>query len=258
MKKVLIYRDYGCSDLTALTKELKGFFEPKGISVDYTDAKSIVHEDALNKDVVAFFMPGGAGTPYRQKLENQGNEKIYDYVKNGGVYFGICAGAYYACKKIEFETDIKELKIVSECGLDLVEGRAIGTLYKELDLKPFARDANSSAVVRLGVKGEEGELVSHYHGGPYFDIVEDGKQKIEATYKDVEGEPPAIISKELGKGLVILSGVHIEDKGEDLKKVIHDKRADKDRAMTIANILIKQEEKRETLFLKMMNKVIQR
>lgn len=94
-------------------------------------------------------MPGGAGTPYRHKLEVYGNEKIRSYVRAGGMYYGICAGAYYACEKTVFEADIPELRIVSRCGLDLIKGTAVGTLYKELGILPYSRNASSSAVVEL-------------------------------------------------------------------------------------------------------------
>lgn len=73
--KILIYRDYGCSDLNALEYGLKEYFEPRGGTVDFTDAAGIIKEGSLNESVLAFFMPGGAGTPFRRKLEVLGNEK---------------------------------------------------------------------------------------------------------------------------------------------------------------------------------------
>ena len=147
--KILIYRDYGCSDLNALEYGLKEYFEPRGGTVDFTDAAGIIKEGSLNESVLAFFMPGGAGTPFRRKLEVLGNEKIREYVRDGGIYYGICAGAYYACRETVFEEDIPELRIISSCGLNLVEGRAVGTLYKEFGIRPYAKDAASTAAVNL-------------------------------------------------------------------------------------------------------------
>ena len=102
-QKVLIYRDYGVGDLGHLEEGLKEYFKQRQVKVDYTDATSIIKGNALNEDVTAFVMPGGAATPFLQKLKVQGNEKIRDYVYQGGHYLGICAGAYYACSKVEFE-----------------------------------------------------------------------------------------------------------------------------------------------------------
>ncbi len=103
--KILIYRDYGCADVSSLYAELTSYFQDKGIRVDFTDAAEIKN-GVLNRDVKAFFLGGGAGTPYMQKLAGRGNESVRRYVSEGGVYFGICAGAYYACREILFEQDI--------------------------------------------------------------------------------------------------------------------------------------------------------
>ena len=124
--KILIYRDYGCADVHLLYKELVSYYRNEDVDVFFTDAAGI-KEGILGKDVKAFFLGGGAATPYMEKLAGEANERIRSYVDRGGVYFGICAGAYYACRRIVFEKDIEALHIESRCGLNLVEGEAIGT-----------------------------------------------------------------------------------------------------------------------------------
>lgn len=249
--KVLIYEDYGCADVSALAEGLREYFEPRGCSVDFTDAAGIIKYNELNDDVLAFFIPGGAGTPYRRKLEVQGNEKIREYVKNGGIYYGICAGAYYACRRTIFEKDIPELRIISECGLNLVEGQAIGTLYKELNILPYAKNAASSAVVNLRWNDDE-KYVSHYHGGPYFELDDETENEILARY-DFADNKPAIISRSYGKGKVILSGIHFEDKGEALLKTVHRQRLDTANAEKIYAKLASAETLRQNLFNRIMS-----
>lgn len=51
----------------------------------------------------ALVMPGGADIPYDKALRGRGNRIISHYVHNGGVYLGICAGAYYAAQHIVFD-----------------------------------------------------------------------------------------------------------------------------------------------------------
>lgn len=41
-------------------------------------------------------IPGGRDLPYCRDLNGYINDRIIRYVKEGGVYMGICAGAYYA------------------------------------------------------------------------------------------------------------------------------------------------------------------
>ena len=57
--KILIYRDYGCADVSSLYGELTSYFREKGISVDFTDAAEIKN-GVLNRNVKAFFLGGGA------------------------------------------------------------------------------------------------------------------------------------------------------------------------------------------------------
>ena len=247
----IIYRDYGCSDLNALEYGLKEYFEPRGGTIDFTDAAGIIKEGSLNESVLAFFMPGGAGTPFRRKLEVLGNEKIREYVRDGGIYYGICAGAYYACRETVFEEDIPELRIISSCGLNLVEGRAVGTLYKEFGIRPYAKDAASTAAVNLIWQDQEQHTV-YYHGGPYFDLAANTEPDILAVY-DTEKKLPAIIRQTYGNGQVILSGVHYEDKGAVLQKTLHHLRLDSAEALQVAAKLSAGEPSRLRLFHKMMS-----
>lgn len=248
--KILIYQDYGCSDTTALTAGLREYFEPRGCSVGFTDAAGIINGGELNDEVLAFFIPGGAGTPYRHKLQVLGNDKIREYVQNGGIYYGICAGAYYACRNTVFEADIPELKKVTECGLNLLEGRAIGTLYKELNIRPYDKNAESAAVVEL-IWNDNRKYAAYYHGGPYFEPFNLDENEVLARY-NLEGKQPAVISRNYGKGKVILSGVHFEDKGELLLKSIYALKIDSKPAEKVAEKLAYAETSRQALFNRIM------
>ena len=249
--KILIYRDYGCADVNTLEQGLKEYFEPKGCKIGFTDAAGIIKDNELNENVLAFFMPGGAGTPFRRKLEVLGNEKIRSYVRGGGIYCGICAGAYYACRQTVFEEDVPELRIVSECGLNLIEGRAVGTLYKELGIRPYAKDAASAAVVNLIWKDNE-KHTAYYHGGPYFELAGEQDGEIMAVY-DVGKKLPAIVRHNYGNGKVIVSGVHFEDKGSVLQKTLHHLRLDSEEAVKVAEKLMAGEISRQRLFNKIMD-----
>lgn len=242
--KVLIYEDYGCADISVLAKELRAYFEPRGCRVGFTDANEIISRNSLNQEVLAFFIPGGASTPYRHKLEVLGNAKIRDYVRQGGVYYGICAGAYYACKQTEFEKDLPESRIIAEYKLDLLNAKAVGSLYKELNIEPFAKNPASSAAVELF--DENGAaVVVHYHGGPYFELNNPENAEILARY-NLAGFKPAVVLQPYGKGKVILSGVHYEDSGEMLAKASSD-------LQKTSQILSQNESTRQAFFNKLMS-----
>lgn len=250
--RILIYEDYGCACLNVLEAALREYYGKRGIEVGVVDAASIIRDNALNKNVLAFVMPGGAATPYRQKLKVQGNQKIADYVSNGGAYLGICAGAYYACSRVEFEKGIPELEIVREEGLlGLVDATAVGTLGKDLGIRPYAGSQASAAAVELVWQNDGERHVAHYHGGPRFEL-RDPQALILAEYAALGGKPPAIVSKKFGRGRVVLSGVHIEDDGLGLQKAIHALRIDVREASAVAAQLMQNEENRYSLFDKVM------
>ena len=202
-QKILIYRDYGCAPVDALERELRNFFVPRGIKVDFTDAAAIAGGKALGKDVLALWMPGGA------------------------------AGAYYACRDIGFEEHIPELKITAK-GLKLVDDKAVGTLGKKLKLRPFAINEASAAVV--GLEWADGrQFKVHYFGGPAFQE-EDKAAEVLARY-DISGKPAALLRKSYGKGMVLLCGAHYEDDYRDIEHGLHKQRLDYKQARKNADVL---------------------
>lgn len=147
--EILIYNDSGTGDIRPLRDSLREYFSPQGIKIDTVTADDIIKNDRLNGRVLAFFMPGGRATPYLEKLKVRGNQKIAEYVQSGGVYFGICAGAYYASRNVFFETDIKDAAVVQQCGLNLIDADAVGTLHRELGIAPYSQDFRSMAAAKV-------------------------------------------------------------------------------------------------------------
>jgi glutamine amidotransferase-like uncharacterized protein len=253
--KILIYCDYGTNDIKNLETSLKAHFTPQGIEIKTTDANEIIKENSLTDNVLAFFMPGGRATPYMEKLKVQGNQKISDYVRNGGIYFGICAGAYYASRTVQFETDIKELSIVQQCGLNLIDADAIGTLYKEFAISPYTLDFTSIAAASVCWKKDGENHISCYHGGPYFKPKKDSPLEVLAEYNINGKNLPAVVMQKHGKGFAIASGLHVEDSGENFREILFALRKDREQAEKVIAVLEKNENSRLALFQKMMRKI---
>ncbi len=148
-KKILIYRDYGqFIEAPIFLKEyLESFLDPKNFQIEYTDATSIIYLDHLQKDdVVALFMPGAHSRGYAYKLDGDGNNKIKDFIKKGGMYFGFCGGAYYACETTRFQG--KDFCITKNNELDLCKGSAIGSIPELTDGNYFDETLSSSNAVK--------------------------------------------------------------------------------------------------------------
>lgn len=206
-KRVTIYTDEGTGDFSVFSAHR--FFEDIGASVRSLKADDILSGalDTTQGDI--FVMPGGADLPYGEKLNGAGNDAIRRFVEQGGTYFGICAGAYYGCRDIEFHKGRAD-EIIGERDLALIDATAYGSLP---DLAGFYDDTLATATW-VGLTDASGLMAqSYYHGGCAFDV-RDPDAVVLARYTDQPGHPPAIITKRIGQGRAILSGVHFEARAD--------------------------------------------
>lgn len=165
--------------------------------------KKMILEGALQR-FSTLIMPGGRDKPYHAHLQGSPNQKIRQFVEDGGTYLGICAGAYYGCKLVEFDKGFP-LEVFEERELSFFNGSAIGPAYGK---GTFEYGTEKGArLAKLGMKDKIFHV--YYNGGPYFsgDFT---NVKILARYLDLPERPPAIIECKVGKGRAILSGVHLE------------------------------------------------
>jgi glutamine amidotransferase-like uncharacterized protein len=160
-----------------------------------------------------FIMPGGRDLPYHLDLKGRGNERISEFVKRGGTYLGFCAGAYYGCKRVEFDRGLP-LEVCGDRELGFFSGTAVGPAYGKGTF-----DYNSSVGARAAklILPDHTTLHVYYNGGCTFegDLTQ---CKILARYADLPCHPPAIIECLVGKGRAILSGVHLEISPSDLDR----------------------------------------
>ena len=194
-RNIVIYQDEGVGEFGL--KCLCEFFQDD--EVWFANAEAIIDGRVLGLADI-FVMPGGADLPYCRKLNGAGNDNIRAYVEEGGTYLGICAGAYYASKNIEYHKGRAD-EICEPRELAFAPVTAIGSI-QEL-APPYDKTLNSAAIAELG-NGRQ----AFYHGGCTFR----GKGGFEviARYEGLSANPPAIIRSNLGDGTAILSGVHFE------------------------------------------------
>jgi glutamine amidotransferase-like uncharacterized protein len=196
-----VYVDAGASVATvvrAVTQEVGTSYVVRAVVAEHLDEEKFF--DALS----VFVMPGGADLPYCAKLNGERNERLRRWVEGGGVYLGLCAGGYYGCSSIIFHGDGSE--IVGDRELGFLQGTAIGSIKELAPLYDFT--IKSAAVAHL--VSDEGESAAFYNGGSFFKIRKDTNAKVLARYRDVTGNPPAIVETRVSAGKAILCGVHPE------------------------------------------------
>ena len=200
--KVALYLDNGCrgGGVIHLAQLLKS---SPDVSCDFLNAADVQAGRLAGYDVLV--MPGGSGYDRYPQLGEEGFEKIRKYIREGGCYYGICAGIALALN------DPKRLRLI-----------------------PYTREKTPprggfSAAVKLNARAEEllgipaGTRYFRYHDGPLpakGEPVPDSEYEVLATFesevmqKGRAASPmygmPAIIYGRYGKGKVLVSVIHPE------------------------------------------------
>lgn len=203
-RNIVIYQDAGVGEFGM--KCLQKFFREDDVWL--ASAEAIIDGRVLGMADI-FVMPGGADLPYCEKLNGEGNDNIRAYVEEGGTYLGICAGAYYACRRVEFHKGRAD-EICGNRELAFTKAVARGSLP---ELAPYYDLTLSSAAIASLSLADGGQVSGFYHGGPMF--VGAPEKDILARYDGIKGKPAAILKMQIGDGQVILSGVHLEVSAED-------------------------------------------
>lgn len=200
-RKIAIYYDEGASEVGVASLQ-QGILHHLGVEPLLLNAHQIMAGQLA--ECVALFVPGGADLPYCNKLNGRGNRQIRQFVERGGLYVGICAGAYYACKEIAFIGE--DYRVSGKRELGFFDGIAEGSLPQWTHNRYFDETVYSKAPVALAfISGERQPF--YYHGGPTFKANQTARYQVIATYPD---GLPAIISGRVGQGSYLLSGVHFE------------------------------------------------
>ena len=223
---ILTYIDAGTSDgasrvMRAIAQQLPpAAYEIRGVMAD-----DLKHDAALFDDAVLFVVPGGADLPFCKALNGAPNERIRRFVEEGGAYLGICAGAYYACREIAFHAGT-DGAICGARELKFVDAVAVGSLPQITDGIAYDATPRSAAAVEVRTSdrltASAVTFYAHYHGGCRFDFgnATNPDARILAVYTGIEGAPPAIVSSRVGKGIAILTGVHLEMSERECKDAL--------------------------------------
>jgi biotin--protein ligase len=178
-------------------------------------------------------IPGGRDLPYVEELsvKTRVTKRIGEYVREGGRYLGICAGAYFGAKEVVFDQggDMevrgdRELVSWSPCSKALAEtaqaffpGTCVGPTHPGF---AYAAESGSRAVSLLleNVSSSRQTLeYLYYNGGGHF-ILPPSLSGVEvlARYADRPVRPGATenaiaaVRTSNGKGKALLCSVHFE------------------------------------------------
>ena len=130
---VLVYGGAGTCDVSvkctmnSISAILSPFFDVKCVDSNF------LNNEPWEKYCRCIVIPGGADLPYIEHLKSGTLQRIRKWVAGGGIYIGICAGAYFASSYIEFEKDRPEYKVCGSRELALFEGAALGAVFPNFE-----------------------------------------------------------------------------------------------------------------------------
>ncbi|MBF0343667.1 MAG: hypothetical protein HQL06_05475 [Nitrospirae bacterium] len=205
--------------ITAI-KAMLSYFGYTYEDVTPTDINTISNLNSLYKMII---FGGGWAGGYNTYVGFSGFENIRNFVNNGGAYFGICAGAYFATKVVMWKEDYPSVINYYQYPLGLFEGIGLGALVHIMGWNtPTGCSpetiAKGAAMTTINVDNSvlpnvNKSLSILYFGGPFFIPFPGQTFTTVATYQSV-GAPSdgyaAMVMFKYGNGKVFLSGPHPE------------------------------------------------
>jgi biotin--protein ligase len=207
MQQVIVYVDQGVDGIALkhTVKTLNQEIDHTRFELQRADANRLKTTD-WEKETALIVIPGGRDVYYHACLDGIGTEKIRGFVENGGAYLGICAGAYFACSVIEFEKG-GVLEVCGQRSLSFFPGMAQGPAYGK---NRYSYDGlHGLEAANISWKNEA--FHAYFNGGCHFaKAAEYPHVSVLSSYLDLDQNPAAVISCQVGLGKAILMGVHLE------------------------------------------------
>lgn len=200
-----IYVDTGTWQPSIVAFE--NFLTWKNLTWQEIDAGT-VNQYNLSQYYRGIWIPGGWAYNYKKSITDTGDEHIRALVRDGGVYSGASAGAYYACDRITWEGRNYPYT------LDLFYGDCIGPVN---DIAPWPNYVMTTMNIDYSHEANVYEPAQRdvlYYGEPYF-IADPGQEMLPMARYIVPSDPsadnqPGIIAFNYGNGRVVLLGPHLE------------------------------------------------
>ncbi|KAI8591198.1 biotin-protein ligase [Geranomyces variabilis] len=199
-------------------------------------AAAALSTDTWQASTACIVIPGGRDEPYVAHLQPEATSRIAAYVRSGGSYLGICAGAYFACNSVEFEVGREGYAVLGAREMKFFPGTARGSVAPGFVYG--AEDGAAAMPVYTTASSGQPPVHLYVNGGPWFDATTtttttttaDADNDIDnndesaacvvetlAWYDDDTGNVtslprgrPAIVECKVGAGRAVLSGPHFE------------------------------------------------
>ena len=213
---IALYDDTGASE-NGVVNLTKAFDADAKLEVSHLSSDQIRAEVLEQFDVVVF--GGGSGSKEAESIGVQGAEVVRSFVKSGGGYIGVCAGAYLCSSHYTWSLNLVDTHVLT--GKRLVEGQGEKSMWyrgkvtkQKIQLTEEGQQIFAGDAAIFDVKYQNGPIVSprNFPGlKPYTVLSWFRSEKV--LYPPQEGtmiNTPAIVMGDYGKGKVISISPHPE------------------------------------------------
>lgn len=257
-QRVLVFAEQG-ADSRTMCQALREVFAQAAAPIaviPVTAAQMRVPGMMDPRRTLGFVLPGASEADYDRKLGADNIRALRAFVTGGGRFLGVCAGAYYVCRDIEWYGWDAERTKRKTPGIDFFNYRAHGpirSLVAANDVKT-ALDRSLSHAAVADITWHDGKTEKRteimYWGGPFLDgtLAANPGTHIIARFNNVAGNPPAIMMRSIGAGRALISSVHPEIRGRDFARAVHGHSALHDRGRAIGDRVEHSEHGRAALW----------
>ncbi|CAK9784004.1 biotin-ligase [Cutaneotrichosporon oleaginosum] len=176
---------------------------------------SLLASEPWEQHCALLVIPGGRDLPYVDELSSKtkATTRIAEYVREGGRYLGLCAGAYFAAAEVQFDVGGPK-EVTGKRTLAFFPGACAGPTHPGFD---YGSESGSKAV-SLITRDKVLDLI-YYNGGGHFVMPAKVPAEVEVVARYAEPPSPdadvAAVQITRGKGKALLLSVHPEYPLED-------------------------------------------
>ena len=194
-------------------------------AIDSAPDMSVAHLGAadLSPSILSQFdaviFGGGSGSREAATIGKDGAQSVRQFVRKGGGYLGICAGAYLCSSHYSWSLDLIDTQVLT--GKRMVEGVGMKSMWyrgklsqQKMQLSSEGRMLFEGSPEYVAVSYQNGPIVSPKNSKslePYTVLAWFRSEKVlHPPQKGTMIDTPAIVSGEFGKGRVISISPHPE------------------------------------------------
>jgi hypothetical protein len=204
--RVAIYDGPGSGDGGVQNVEDRALQLPGASVTRLTPVQIGTTDLAARFDVIIF--SGGSGSGQARAIGEEGRAAVREFVRQGGGYVGVCAGAYLACSNYEWGLGILNARTVSgkwrrgRAFLDLAAEPAGEPLFGKIAAPFKIRYANGPVIKPMGRK----DIPEYTTVFTFLTEIAENE-----TPAGIQTGSPAMAIAEFGRGRVFVSSPHPEN-----------------------------------------------